>query len=148
MTDTSGKKYSVHEIEAYYFGKWPDRYAGHYLYGRNGYEVNDYYMPKDFPCPVYTLDGGFLPPYQAEIEGVASVVHLNGWTILAFWDRTGDKRGKSSSAFVVRGFWDFTALHHITQTAFPTIWKRFHFSITDGLYNSGLNAVHGLSSLR
>ena len=136
---------SVLEVECYYFGKWPDVYAGHHLYDKSGYTLHN--LPKDFPCAEGALDGGLLPPNQPEIEGVASVVHLNGWTILAFWDRSGDKRGRSNSAFVVRGYWDFPVIHHITQSNFPKIWKRFNFPITDALYNTGLNAIHGLDNL-
>ncbi len=84
------------------------------------------------------IDGGFCPgsvpgdPWKrtrSEVEGEAAVHHVDGWTILAFWDRSVDKRGACNSNFVALGEHDFAAMCEIAQRVFPRVWNRYQFAV-------------------
>src|SRR5690349_11829936 len=92
------------DIDAYYFGCLNG--PGHYLFDVHGRNA-ERRVPADFPCRPTAFDGTFLPPGLPQIEGRASLVHFNGWTVLAFWDRSVDKRGGCNSAFILRNYHDF-----------------------------------------
>ena len=95
-------------------------------------------IPNDFPvADERTLDGGYAPKLAKtgghlsdQPEGEAALHHVRGWTILAFWDRSGDSRGNSNSAFVIRGELDFDEAVAASRQAFPGIWARFTFAVT------------------
>jgi hypothetical protein len=83
-------------------------------------------------------DGGFCPGMEEaggkhhkveQVEGAAKVTHLDGWTILAFWDRSVDHRRNSNSAFIERGTLSFDEMVSRAKKAFPTVWKRFPFKV-------------------
>jgi len=114
-------------MEIFYFGK-RYKHSGHHLYSSRGM-VYDRDLPNDFPCPPYALDGGFLPPKRPQREGRAHLVHFTGWTVLAFWDRSGDSRRNSGSSFIVRGHHGFNEVITKTKKAFPEIWERIDFDI-------------------
>lgn len=102
-----------------YFGCWDQ--PGHFLYRPDKMTVSEYsagadllphiLLPKD-------LDGSrvFLP--QPERVGVGQLTHLirgaECVTVLAWWDRTFDQRGKCNAAIQTDG-WDTV----------DGIWKRF-----------------------
>ena len=112
---------------AFYFGCW--REAGHYLFCPSGRQAS-YRLPDDFPISRGDiLDAGFLPANLPEVEGLASFCHLNGWTIISFWDRSVDKRGKSNSSFLLRGEYSFDVACKAAAEVFPAIWSRFKFPI-------------------
>jgi hypothetical protein len=46
------------------------------------------------------IDGGFCPQIEDAQSGEARIHHVEGWTVLAFWDRSGDSRPSSHSTFV------------------------------------------------
>jgi hypothetical protein len=112
--------------EAYYFG-CQEGGGGHRLYTSGGGTCNR--EPAGFPCRTTTLDAGLLPP-GSQKEGQATLVHLNGWTILAFWDRSIDSRSGSNSAFVFQGLMTFTEVCEQARLRFPEIWKRFNYTIS------------------
>lgn len=106
-----------------YFGVWEGQ-PGHYLYDRNGRLV------RNWPMLGKNLDIGFCPEtggYQR--EGVAALEHVNGWTVLAFWDRSGDKRGSSNSVFLAEGKLTFEEMVARAQEEFPEVWERFTFNV-------------------
>lgn len=79
------------------------------------------------------IDGGFCPGAvvgdawrrsRPEIEGQASLRHVDGWTVLAWWDRSVDSRGACNSAFVARGLRDFTTMLEIGKTQAPIVIAR------------------------
>ncbi len=113
----------------YYFGKTFAGYGGHELQGEDGFRVLHHLVPVDFPCSVNMLDCGLLPPRMPETQGRATLVHLNGWTILTFWDRSGDKRGQSCSAFVLCGTLDFDAVIRVSKARYPKVWERIDFDV-------------------
>ena len=115
--------------QMYYFGCWQG--AGHDLHTVTGSRISMYAVPADFPCAVTTLDGGFLPPRLPQVEGQGILVHLNGWTILSFWDRSVDTRPGSCSTFVLRGLHTCAETWALAQEGFPDVWERFAFPIVE-----------------
>lgn len=114
-------------MSIFYFGC--RREAGHYLWGPGRAMWRSSDVPADFPCTM-TPDATFLPPRDnPEVEGLASFFHLNGWTIISFWDRSVDSRGKCNSTFLARGVMTFDAICEKAKAEFPDVWQRFKFPI-------------------
>lgn len=105
--------------------------AGHYLFEKGMRSVRGSLIPRDFPCPAGYLDSGFLTPGTSEVEGKAALWHVEGWTILAFWDRSGDSRGKSNSAFVIRGRHNLEDAIEHSRASFPEVWGRMTFEVRE-----------------
>src|SRR4051812_2513509 len=74
------------------------------------------------------IDAQFAPrPAGKDSEapqGQASLVHKGGWTIMAFWDRTGDSRGNSNSAFLFDKELDFAEALALSREYFPDVHNR------------------------
>jgi hypothetical protein len=107
--------------------------AGHYWYGpgmRTMLDAALFRFPPGIDCDYAPGAKDRWHAVRDEIEGQANVVSVDGWTILAFWDRSGDQRYGSHAAFVVRGegrsFDDMVAL---ARASFPELWKRFKFTV-------------------
>lgn len=114
--------------------------AGHGLHaaqppyhGREAYE--EY---KSFPFQWETLDGQFAPrtktkgAYEKGAEfpqGEARLTYIKGWTVVAFWDRTGDSRGNSNTAFVFDAFLGSADALRIAREKFPKLFERFTFYV-------------------
>lgn len=64
-------------------------------------------------------------------EGVSAVHHKDGWTALAFWDRSIDRRTNSNSVFLFSGDHDFLRMIALAIEHFPSVMKRFEFPITE-----------------
>ena len=118
--------------EVYYFGCWgPEK--GHFWFLTRGRCI--YREPGGMPRSLTSrIDCGLCPntpppddPYGnagPQNQGEALLHHIEGWTVLAFWDRTVDHRGNSNSAFVVRGDYDFDAMLGVMRERFPEIAAR------------------------
>lgn len=65
-----------------------------------------------------------LAPKPKDKLGIAALHHENGWTALAFWDRSGDSRGNSNSVFIAEGEHSFAAMKQIAAEHFPRLWER------------------------
>lgn len=105
----------------YYFGCWEE--PGHYLVDERMRSV-----PWEL-CPVgYEIDTGFCPK-GPEIEGKALLHFVNGWTILAFWDRSVDTRGKCNSAFLWEGKHEFDEMLAESKKKFPGVFAWFKFEV-------------------
>lgn len=113
----------MNKIEIFYFGC--NREAGHCLHDSQGRSVRK--TPEDFPFDEKALDTLLLPPNKPQIEGRITHVHIDGWTAIAFWDRTIDRRMGSNSVFVMRGIHSVEEAKKIAEANFPTIWDRFTF---------------------
>lgn len=116
------------KMNCYYYGCREG--TGHYLWDDQGRRLFDHNVPNDFPVKSYALDSGFLPPQQPETQGVASLVHVEGWTILAFWDRSVDTRHGSNSSFVLPGTLTFEEAKELSMLKFPWVWSRLRFPVT------------------
>jgi hypothetical protein len=120
---------SMKEPVCYYFGCWSKERGGHYLYGPGGSNMSRGALPADFPVTLSALDGALLGYQKRETEGEAALAHIGGWTIVSFWDRSGDSRHNSSSGFVVRGLLAFAEVLAIGAAIFPEIASRWTFPI-------------------
>lgn len=99
---------------------------GHYLYDTN----MDSVLHWRKATPWEQIDAQLAPttkPYQ--VEGATALHHKDGWTAIQFWDRSGDSRGNSNSAFLMEGTWAFEEALAKAREAFPNIFKRFKFEI-------------------
>lgn len=98
---------------------------GHYLYAR-GKSIQYESSPWGT-----ALDGGILTPdyYHADktITGEVAVAHKNGWTAIAFWDRSGDSRPGSNSAFLISEIITGDELLDLARQQWPEIFSRPDF---------------------
>lgn len=118
------------KVDIFYFGCWGQT-AGHYLHAGGGSSMRQRDLPEDWPIAVDFLDCGLLPPKKPQTEGLATFVHVNGWTIISFWDRSADSRPNSNSAFLARGLHSFDEIVRMTRAAFPSVWDRLKFEVVE-----------------
>lgn len=128
-------------MKMYYFGPWDS--PGHYIVDECGYSI---YGDKlgTLPWTPGQLDGG-LQPHFADCakkrgyhycncpsgeEGPALLHHKNGWTALAFWDRSADKRGACNSVYMAEGTFDFNQMVEMARTRFAVRWNKMAFQVT------------------
>jgi hypothetical protein len=96
--------------------------AGHFTHegGRRTYKHDS---------PWGTAIDTTLCPSGPEVEGRAALHHKDGWTALAFWDRSVDKRGKSNSVFLSNQARTFDEMLAQARIHFPDVMSRFKFEI-------------------
>lgn len=112
-------------MKTYFFGVIRPGMLGHFLYGSDGYKIYDEHR-SGLPFKFQILDGGLLPPNVPEEQAKHHLSHINDWTVLTMWDRTGDRRGASNASFVAEGAFDLDAMVEISLQAFPEQWARIH----------------------
>lgn len=124
----------------YYFGAWGG--TGHYLWTPDGRRTYDAPLPASLSRR-HLDDSLFGDPALADLsgtrrgepprwpgdeahqpQGVARLTHLDGWTVLGWWDRTGDQRFGSNSAFLARGTLTAEELARLGAETFPGVWAR------------------------
>lgn len=128
-------------MRSFYFGSTGD---GHFLYTPTGERLRRADAIATLP-PEFA--GGFGPgkapsargvgPDQTlcpekragQPQGVARLHHAlapdgTPWTAIAFWDRTGDSRPGSNSAFLFEGTLTFEAACAAAFEHFPAVWRR------------------------
>jgi hypothetical protein len=117
-----------------YFGCWGQ--VGHYLWDPRGEHPKDDTMPTELRRNkidgVYAPVFGLRPGYnydREQPEGRARLAYVSGWTVLAFWDRSCDRRGASNSAFLLEGHFDFAGALALARATFPSIFERFTFEV-------------------
>lgn len=116
-------------MKAYYFGCWsPDR-CGHFLYDENGRNA-ERTAKNLLPVKLESLDGGLLNGVP-DVPGNAVLFHGRGWTLLSFWDRSGDKRGASNSTFLLPGRLQFGLAVETAKDLFPQRWSLITFALTE-----------------
>lgn len=71
------------------------------------------------------IDGGLLPKQEHQHEPIVS--HQDGWTAMAFWDRTVDTRPGSNSCFLAEGDYSLDEMCALAVKHFPRVVKRFPF---------------------
>lgn len=113
--------------------------AGHFLYNealRTTYPGNRGEIA--FPFEYTTLDGLFQPRLprrgaydkgEEAPQGHARLTQVSGWTVLAFWDRSGDSRGASNSAFVFDQTLDGDGALMWARKTFPKLFERYPFEV-------------------
>lgn len=78
------------------------------------------------------LDGTLAPRPSRRAEapqGHAALHHKDGWTALAFWDRTGDRRGNSNSVFLFDAHLTFEQAVQLAEERWPELFARFDFEV-------------------
>lgn len=132
VRDRAGRiSYPPREPRTYYFGVWKGS-GGHLLRDAEGEPVDMRALPIQFRLA--RLDGGFLPPVDAspderQPEGLAAIHQVAGWTVLSFFDRSGDARYGSHSTFLLEGTLAFEDAVEAARRAFPSVWARFKFQV-------------------
>lgn len=128
----------------YFFGVWSTdskrpTSVGHYLYSPSGNVYAD--ERKQLPEWLWdgTLDGGFQVNAEeryrrAEPERTPRLTVKDGWTILAYWDRSGDSRGASNASFIAQGTHTEGEMLGLARLHFPHLVKRM------GLESGGAGA--------
>lgn len=102
-----------------FFGCWNE--AGHTLRRASGMTVHQGNNPEGCPFDANQLDGIFAPrlPQGREDDTVAALTHVHGWTVLAMWDRSVDKRFASNAAFLEPGIWSESAMWWKAKREYP-----------------------------
>jgi hypothetical protein len=91
-------------------------------FGSGGGKLDGAYAPGPKPKA-----GSFYPDFKYQVQSLARLVHVEGWTVLAMWDRSdADKRPGCNSNFVAKGELDFDAIVALAQKHFPKVWKRIN----------------------
>lgn len=124
-------------MNAFYFGTY--RQPGHELWAPGTFDPVrvPYYRAGSKPPPFVvasrripwgkTPDGTLNP--KREIEGEALLHHKDGWTAIAFANRTDDTRPGSNSVFIFEGELTFDGAIEAARKHFPQVVERFNFEI-------------------
>lgn len=112
-----------------YFGCGNDGCVGHFFWQTDDHQFG--YREAKHALPWKQIDGALCPRLEDEPEGVASLHRRKGWTALAFWDRTVDRRPGSNSVFFAKGAQTFARMVELACFYFPKTWKRFSFAVKE-----------------
>jgi hypothetical protein len=110
-----------------YYGCWSQ--PGHFCWKPDGrWTANQHPSPWD---NFYALCPGYVDTYNmgAQAQGEAALHHKEGWTALAFWDRSVDQRFNCVSVFMMYGTLTGPDAIAAARAAFPTIWARYKFQV-------------------
>jgi hypothetical protein len=110
----------------YFFGQW--QVAGHYMWRPGRIFAGGITAPWS-PA---TIDGCMQPGCSPGVpvweleqpEGIAVLHVASGWSMISFWDRTGDKRRNSNGNFIIEGERTFGAMTSLAAQHFPEVWRR------------------------
>lgn len=123
-------------MKMYYFGPWDS--PGHYLHDERG--NSRWGAENAIPWTPGQMDGG-LQPHFADCaktpncncpcgkEGPARIHYKDGWTALAFWDRSVDKRGACCSVYLAEGTFTFDEMVALAKERFAVRWNKMGFQI-------------------
>lgn len=121
----------ISKCDVYYFGCIG--VIGHYLFDGDCQTVH-YGLKHNFPWEM--IDGRLAPAVRERNsvrkespQGHAALHYKNGWTAIAFWDRSIDHRSGCNSNFFIRGIHSWEDALDIARSQFPDIWKRFDFEV-------------------
>ena len=130
-----------------YHGVW-NKTPGHFLFEPDGRTISMYapiapglsnldgYFAGDLTKVTRWGDGIFgkrtIPHWDTkdEEQGAARLHFVDGWTVLSFWDRSGDSRGGCSSTFLAEGRHSFQQMVELAREHFPHIWQRITDAFT------------------
>ena len=116
----------------WFFGCWG--HVGHYLWSPAGVM----FRHQGTGLPWADIDSVLCPGNRnrhGEVEGkdqVEGMVRLHsrdGWTALAWWDRSVDKRHGSNAALFMHDVATFEAMLECGRRRFPDIFARFTYTI-------------------
>ncbi len=110
----------------YYFGC--SREPGHFLWEDDAGFMHSKLRYDKLPWG-YKIDSSLCTGHSGSEEGRASLHHKDGWTAVAFWDRSVDSRPGSNSAFICDEEIDYDEMIRRSKETFPKIWERFNFEV-------------------
>ena len=113
--------------DVFFLGCWSRSHIGHYIHDRTGHSLMRGTMDEVLPFWLRQIDGTYCGSPSAEVrepQNRGRVVDVDGWTVLAFWDRTADERYGSNGAFIAKGTHDFEVMCEIGRRHFPSVWAR------------------------
>lgn len=87
-------------------------------------EVGRHSLVGDPFCNRDSAHGGYDWANEDQPEGVVRLVHLDGFTVIGFWDRTGDPRHGCASQILAEGEHTFDAMIAIFRATFPELYAR------------------------
>lgn len=111
---------------AYYFGCVGDE--GHYLWDAGLTKQRIKVIYEGQPWGV-EIDSGLCPKGSSGPEGIARLHQRDGWTAIAFWDRSEDSRPGSNSVFLFQELLTFDEALARARATFQTIFARFTFEV-------------------
>jgi hypothetical protein len=109
--------------------------VGHYLWGFKGGRLAN--VRHDGRVPWKLVDGvlcpgadhnGYAESYR-QVEGQAKLHHRDGWTALAWWDRSVDRRGGANAALFARGVLPAQEVVRLGRDRFQFVMQRFDYPI-------------------
>ncbi len=118
---------------AYFVGVWPDPYKkGHYCRTPDGQMAKKAVTPwaghygdpiTDSACMKVM---GSLEPYSDRLqpEGVRFYQQKEGWTLVCWWDRSGDPRRGSVAGFALKGSYHADQAETEARRLFPLVFAR------------------------
>lgn len=130
-----------------FFGVVTGHGAGHHLWASSPMR---WVPPTALPLALQRLDAVWTAPSPRspdqvrdrwrergpETEGMAYLHHVEGWTVVAWWDRSEDHRGGSNAAFLARGTHTLDAMLALARRAFPREMRRMEASYTIRPYST------------
>ena len=108
--------------DAYYFGC--DGPPGHFFHTPARHQT--YNVPRWME----RLDGVLPPRDDREAQGPATLTYMHGWTAIAWWDRSVDKRGACNSVVWLRGELSWDEALAAARRAFPWVFARLGYEVT------------------
>lgn len=119
-----------------FFGVRAGERAGHYLIAPDGESRRD--IEATLPAPLRRLDGVWCfpkprtsdecrygtPHTSDQTQGRGFVHYVDGWTVISWWDRSGDPRGGCCAAFLIEGRHPWSEALSLARTAFPREFAR------------------------
>lgn len=130
---------TVNEPFMVYFGPWER--SGHFMFDERGLEVPYREGETLTAWPYNEIDGTLQPGrvlwrdhwiQQGPMrEGDAVVHHKDGWTALAIWDSSVDKRPGCSSTYIAKGTFTFEQMVEMAKARFSERWNKMRFQVID-----------------
>lgn len=111
----------------YFCGVWPRSTAGHYCFLTNGAWTHSEHPRSpwgDKYEPLLDTHPDRDDDPRTEDEGVFVHMASDGWTLLAAWDRSGDKRRGSTASFAIQAELEPEAALDVAKRSFPAVFDR------------------------
>lgn len=117
-----------------------------YFFGCRLNDGGHYWHTSDTKTEYYTnplfegfyppgIDGGFCHNEQklgGQREGLAKVTYIDGHTVIAWWDRSGDNGGNSNAACIITNMKvDFEQGIELGKIHFPKLFERMKYEIKE-----------------
>jgi len=122
-------------MKVYYFGCPPDGGKGRYMHHepREPWRSNcdaPAGCPWSFGSPE-NIDGGLAPRAGAarQRQGAVALHHREGWTAIAWWDRSADVRPGSNVAFLIDAELGLEEALTAARQAWPKVFARFRYEV-------------------